>query len=122
VLLKQKNYLNNQYIIGFTLIEVLIALMIVSIAVTAIMKTTMQAIHTTAYLEDKTMATWVAQRAINHIVLGLWVLPESPATLKKTETMLGKDWHIVLSRHATQGANQFTVEVFDQAGERYAVY
>lgn len=45
---------------GFTLLEVLVALAIVSVALAALVRSGAQATDTTAYLERKTFAHWVA--------------------------------------------------------------
>ena len=79
-------------ILGLTLIEVLIALAIVAIALTAIIKTTSQNIRSTAYLQDKTIASWVAFQVINEARVGLEVFPEVPGVLEKEKNMLGQVW------------------------------
>jgi prepilin-type N-terminal cleavage/methylation domain-containing protein len=50
---------------GLTLIEVLVALAIISIALTAIIKATSENIRGTAYLQDKTIAMYVARQILN---------------------------------------------------------
>lgn len=50
---------------GFTLIEVLIALVIIAIAMTAIIKTVGNNIRTTQYLSDKTLGYWAASNVLN---------------------------------------------------------
>jgi len=85
----------NKKIIGLTLIEVLIALAIISIALTAIIKATSQSLKSDAYLEDKTIAMWVGQQAINEARIRL-LIPANKAELKKT-TMLGEDWYWILT-------------------------
>jgi general secretion pathway protein I len=77
---------------GFTLIEVLIALAILSIALTAIIKTASQNIRDTLYLEDKTIAHWIGMNIINETRAGLIALPTPPDTLEEETTMLGKEW------------------------------
>lgn len=77
---------------GLTLIEVLIALSIISIALTAIIKATSQNIRTTGYLQTKTIAMWVGQQVLNEARVNLLRLPNSPDTLKQSTTMLGHDW------------------------------
>jgi general secretion pathway protein I len=61
---------------GFTLLEVLVALAIVSVALAGLVRTGAQASDTTAYLERKTFAHWVA---MNHF-----------AELQATEQRLSK--------------------------------
>jgi general secretion pathway protein I len=50
---------------GFTLIEVLVALVIVTVGMSAVLATLTSSADTTAYLRDKTFAEWVA---LNRIV------------------------------------------------------
>jgi general secretion pathway protein I len=77
---------------GFTLIEILIALAILSISLTAIIKATSQNIKDTAYLQDKTIANWVAVEIMNEARLGLLKLPSEPGDLTKDTKMLGQEW------------------------------
>jgi general secretion pathway protein I len=78
-------------IAGLTLIEVLIALAIISIAMTAIVKATAENIRATRYLVDKTEATWVGLQVINDVRAGMLRLSaEDP--LGQTTEMLGRTW------------------------------
>jgi general secretion pathway protein I len=77
---------------GFTLIEVLIALAILSISLTAIIKSTSQNIKDTIYLQDKTIANWVAMNALNEARLGLTKIPVEPGKLEHEASMLGEQW------------------------------
>lgn len=86
---------------GFTLIEVLIALVILSIALTAIIKTTSQNIKDTLYVQKKTIALWVGSQVMNEIILGLRKPPSAPETLKETTTMLDEKWTWEASLKAT---------------------
>jgi general secretion pathway protein I len=54
---------------GFTLIEVLIALMILAIAVVGMLSLLSNSIHNTTYLKDRTMGEWVARNAIARVIL-----------------------------------------------------
>jgi general secretion pathway protein I len=56
---------------GFTLFEVLIALAILSLGLMAGLSTISRGARTTALLEDKTMAHWVAMNVIQSVALGL---------------------------------------------------
>lgn len=78
---------------GLTLIEVLIALAIVGIALTAIIKTTTQNIYGTSYLQTKTIATWVGQTILNQAKTGLITLPKSKEEQKNTITILNRKWY-----------------------------
>jgi general secretion pathway protein I len=49
---------------GFTLVEVLVALAVLAIALTAVMRTMAQAIDATATLRERNVALWVAQNQL----------------------------------------------------------
>jgi general secretion pathway protein I len=77
---------------GFTLIEVLIALAILAIALTAVIKSTSQNIRDTLYIQNKTIAAWVGTEVINEARAGVIKFPSSPASMKKEMDMLGQTW------------------------------
>ncbi len=56
---------------GFTLIEVLVALVIVAIGLAAMMVTISSTARTTGYLRDKTLAQWIALNRISEVRLNL---------------------------------------------------
>ena len=78
---------------GLTLIEVMIALAIISIALTSIIKAASQNIRSTTYLEDKTIAMWVGAEVINEARVGVLTFSDPGNTLKQTSHMLGRDWY-----------------------------
>ena len=90
VVLSPKSYHRNKQA-GMTLIEVLIALAIVSIAMTAIIKATTQSIRGTSHLQNKMIATWVAQDVINEFRVKLRELPD--ASDREKINMLNQDWY-----------------------------
>lgn len=53
--------------LGFTLIEVLIALAILAIALTALLKNSAENIYYTNRIKEKTIKHWVAMQAINKV-------------------------------------------------------
>jgi general secretion pathway protein I len=58
---------------GFTLVEVLVALAVLAIALTAVMRTMAQAIDATATLRERNVALWVAQnRLAEHQIRRDW--------------------------------------------------
>lgn len=77
---------------GFTLIEVLVALAILAIALTAVIKSTSQNIKDNVYLQNKTIANWVGTNVINEARAGLVKLPEAPGKLEAETTMLNRKW------------------------------
>jgi general secretion pathway protein I len=83
-------YLKQRRQAGLTLIEVLVALAIIAIALTAIIKSVAENIRGISYLEDKTIAMYVAEQVINEVRVGLLPLPQ---TLSEKTEMLGKEWY-----------------------------
>ncbi len=85
---------------GLTLIEVLIALAIISIAMTAIIKATGDHIRSTTYLKRKTTAYWVAQQVLTEVSLGVIKVPDD-GELSAASDMLGKNWHWRVNKEDT---------------------
>jgi general secretion pathway protein I len=75
---------------GFTLVEVLVALAVIAIALTAVMRSFGQGVDTTIALRERTIALWVAQnRLATHYVAHSW---PSPDTSDGTTEMAGREW------------------------------
>lgn len=103
---------------GLTLIEVLIALAILSIALAAVIRTTSQNILQLLYLQNKTIASWVGTLVINESRLGLLKLPMRPETLNRSIDFLGQNWQYKanLSPTLNKHIRKINVEVYDQSG------
>ena len=99
---------------GLTLIEVLIALAIVGIAMTAIIKATSQHIRATTYLQNKMVAAWVGEQVLNEVRAGVLTLPDDGEKLKQKTTMFDREWYWQAERHDTPNLhiNKISVEVF----------
>lgn len=104
-----KHYLKQA---GLTLIEVLIALAIAAIALTAVIKATSQNIRGTSYLQDKTIAMWVGQEVLAEARVGL--LPVSDEVKVQATSMLGRDWYWRISKTDTPNKRikKILVDVF----------
>jgi len=77
---------------GFTLIEVLIALAILAIALTALLKNTAQTIENTQRIKDKSIKHWVGMQAIT--VIQLKQIPIGiNQTITQSTPMLGHIWY-----------------------------
>lgn len=75
---------------GFTLVEVLVALAVLSIALAAVLHAMGQAIDLTAGLRDRTLALWVAEeRAALHQLRQEW---PSLDTIEGTTEFAGREW------------------------------
>lgn len=78
--------------VGFTLLEVLVALTILATALGAAVKVASENAANAAYLRDRTHAHWVAANQLNRYQARLQALPESgPA--EGVERLGGRDWY-----------------------------
>ncbi len=77
---------------GFTLIEVLLALAVIAIALTALIKSTAQTVVGTARLKDKSISHWVAMQGATMVQLGLLKIPSNQPITQVTH-MLGQRWY-----------------------------
>lgn len=99
---------------GFTLIEVLIALSIIAIAMTAVIKASSQNIRATHYLQNKTTAMWVAEQIINEARVGIFTF--SDAEVKQTTEFLGQEWCVIARKEETgnKRIEKVKVSVYEQ--------
>ncbi len=75
---------------GFTLIEVLVALAVLAIALSAIIKTMSTNTLNSIYLRDRTLAQWVALNKITELQLNqIW---PSPGKSNGSTVMGNRDW------------------------------
>lgn len=99
----------NQTQHGLTLLEVLVALVILAVALTAIIKATTENIRATAYLQEKTQASWVGLKVLNQARLSLIQLPEAPEHRSYHETLLNQTFEC--QAHRTQTRNPHIQEI-----------
>jgi len=107
-------YMTNKN--GFTLLEVLIALVIISIAFAAVMSSINAGSRNFMHIRDKTSATWVASNVIAKAQLKLLNNAESGF-----ENMMGSDWRWSLEKNTTPNANvnELIITVFSpQSGQK----
>lgn len=78
---------------GFTIIEVIIALLILSTAFTAIIISIQAAAKQQMHLQDKTAALWVASNVISSAQTGMINLNQNIKYNTGTEQMFNKVWH-----------------------------
>ena len=84
--------LNNRRARGLTLIEVLVALAIIGIALTAIINASASNIRATAHVQKKTQARWIATLILNEVEVGLLSVP-SDRVLAQTTHALNRNWY-----------------------------
>jgi len=85
---------------GFTLIELMVALAVLAIGMTAVLHSTNQAAHAGVFLKQKTVAHWVASnRAAELSINRDW---PNPGIIKSTESMAEKTWNVETEVRDTQ--------------------
>jgi len=97
---------------GFTLIEVLLALAIIAIALTALLRATGQATVFTQRVKEKTSCHWVAMHTISAIKLGL-IAGNENSPIEQSTTLLGQTWYwkAILSATPIKHMDKITVHV-----------
>ena len=88
---------------GFTLVEVLVALMILGIAFSAIITAINQNTRNLLHLMDKTAANYVAMNVVAQVQTGLIT------TNSGQETQMNEDWNWQLQTQATE--NPYVTEI-----------
>jgi general secretion pathway protein I len=103
---------SNKSNMGFTLLEVLVALAIFAVAAGAIIKQVSQTTRQTSTLEQKTMAWWVAENQMNGFLLS----DQLPAIGKRTQTVTLADheWRVETGVSATtqEDLRRIDIEVY----------
>lgn len=99
---------------GFTLIEVLIALLIIAIAMTAVIKTTGGDIRTTQYLNQKTRAYWAASEVYNERQSGALPYPLSGVTEMGQIKILNQPlwWSLTVKPTSNGRIKKIIVDIF----------
>lgn len=78
---------------GFTLVEVMVAVVVISISISAVLFQMVSAADNTAYLRDKTMAQWVALNQLELAYLENAATNQLPDREKNgSEIMAGREW------------------------------
>lgn len=93
---------------GFTLIEVMIALSIFAVMAAAISRTASQNTDVVLYLEEKTLASFVAENRLNKIKLSGY---PAITTTKDNEEMANRQWHVITTVTETPFPNFRRIEV-----------
>jgi len=77
---------------GFTLIEVLLALTVIAIALTALLKALAQNVENTRRIKEKTISHWIAVQGVSMIQLNMLQINPSQETTQDT-IMFGEHWY-----------------------------
>jgi len=105
-----------KYAHGFTLVEVLVALMIVAMGLAALMVAVSSTARTSGYLRDKTLAQWIALNRISEVRLN-----GNNKFAQNTDTaevnFAGRTWHYDTKYFDTSFATMRRVVVRVYAGD-----
>ena len=103
---------------AFTLLEVLVALAVLTLGLGTVLKVTANQVTQSAVLKDKTIALWVANNKVNEIQLGSW--PET-GTSNGHEMMANQEWRwqLKVSNTADKDLRRLDIDVYrsDEEGE-----
>jgi general secretion pathway protein I len=106
---------------GMTLLEVLVAMMILAVGCMAVIRTTGQQVRNLGKLEDKMVAGWVADNQLARLYLGDFVL--SPLWQQGNSMMANRQWFWrCRSRQTTDSHLQaIEIEVDSEPGFSYPI-
>ncbi len=108
----------NRYRRGFTLIEVLAALVIVALGMMGVIQAVTQTVGNSAYLRDKTLAHWVAMNRLTEIRLAAGP-PDMDETSGEVDYAGQRwRWHVEVTQTQVQSMRRIDVRVgFAEAGD-----
>lgn len=101
---------------GFTLVEVMVALMIVAVAVSALLFQIMHNLDHAAYLRDKTLAHWVALNQLEYARIANQQSNQLPQREQSGEVAMASrqwQWRSVPKKTAAEGFIQLQIVVAD---------
>lgn len=102
----------RQKAFGFTIVEVMVALLVVAIALPALLKALYQQVDGTAYLRDKAVAQWVAGNRLAETRLRLARTNNIfRGELKGVDEMGERDWYWWMTSEVTPVENFYRVEI-----------
>lgn len=94
---------------GFTLLEILIALVILALSLSATIKAVSDFTLNQAYLRDRTMAIWVARNVmVEHHVEAPW---PKPGERKGSMDMSSREWRWLARYSGTDEADLLRIDI-----------
>jgi general secretion pathway protein I len=106
---------------GFTLLEVLIALVILAIAFIAVLNTTQSNIRSAIHVKKALASDWVAINVYSELQMGILQLSPDSTSLQGTMNMMQSDWNWQVNLDKGSGVSSFKRIAIDvtQKGKRY---
>lgn len=103
---------------GFTLVEVLVAVAVVAVAITALLTAMMRQVDGSAHLRDKLFAEWVALNQLELARLANRHSNQLPASIERgSEEMAGRTWYWRSQPKRAQAAGFIQLEISVAAAE-----
>lgn len=106
---------------AFTLLEVLIAVIILAIAFLAVLKTTQSNIRSAIHVKKALASDWVAINVYSELQMGILSMTKDNNSLQGTMSMLQSDWIWKVSLAKGSGVSSFkriAIDVY-QDNKRY---
>jgi len=107
--------------VGFTLVEVLVALAILAVALAAAVRAATSYADSTAHLRQQTLALWVAANHLTEMHLRQeWPKPDH---YTGSSTMAGREWHWRMTVSATldPAMRRVEIQIYSDAHRKQAV-
>ena len=101
---------------GFTLLEVLVALAVLAIAMSAIIRAATQSVETVSVLREQTFASWVALNQVNQLLLDAKPWPDEGSRAGKAD-LAGRAWRWEARFAKTEDPDLRRVVMTVRAGE-----
>lgn len=115
-----RNFRSRKPLAGFTLIEVMVALAIVALSLSAVVASVSQMVQAATAIQERTYASWIAQNKISEIRLSN-VSPKVSETDDQL-TFASVDWALRTTISETGVENLYRVDVaVSYAGGEYVV-
>jgi len=96
---------------GFTLLEVLVAVAILAFSLGAAIKTTSSSLNNAAYLQQRTLAHWVAMNTYNELqIFKKWPTPGSKSD--GTMLMAGHEWYWKVETNKSDEVGEYSIGAF----------
>lgn len=94
---------------GFTLIEIMVALAVITIALGAIIESTTSSNRNLQYLRDRSVASWVASNELARFrAQRIW---SSRSSRQGSVEMAGREWQWKMQIHKTDDPNMRRIEI-----------
>ncbi len=103
---------------GFTLVEVLAALVVFSVAAMGLITLTNNSTRASAYLEDRLLAQIVAENVMTDAMTDRDVLHRGVLTGRETQRERTLDWTRLVEETGTDGLKSIEVSVADAESEQ----